>query len=58
MGSATPSGLQHGKVTVKNEINTNPNADMNIPNNDLDDIQMDDDDDDILGEIEGMDTIA
>lgn len=56
------SGLDHGKVNVKNEINTASNADTNVPktdtNNDLGDIQMDDDDDDILGEIEKMDTMA
>ncbi|KAJ7373806.1 hypothetical protein OS493_009128 [Desmophyllum pertusum] len=64
LGSTTQSGLEHGKVTVKNEINTTTNADdtSNAPvntntNDDLADIQMDDDDD-ILGEIEGMDTMA
>lgn len=65
LGSTTQSGLEHGKISVKNEINTTTNADdtSNAPvntdtNDDLADIQMDDDDDDILGEIEGMDTMA
>ena len=61
LGSAH-SGLEHGKVTVKNEINTTSNSDTNVPktdtSNDLGDIQMDDDDDDFLGEIEKMDTMA
>lgn len=62
LGSAVNSGLEHGKVTVKNEINITNNADTNVTttdtNNELGDIQMDDDDDDILGEIEKMDTMA
>lgn len=53
-GSAAPSGLGHGKVTVKNELNSTPDTNVN---NDIGDIQMDDDDD-MLGEIEGMETMA
>lgn len=56
MGSATPSGIQHGRVAVKKEIN--PDNIVNIANNDLGDFHMDDNDDDILGEIERMDTTA
>lgn len=57
MGSATPSGIQHGRVAVKREINSGNK--VNIPSNGLSDIYMnDDDDDDLLGEIERMDTIA
>lgn len=55
LGSATPSGIDHGKITVKNETNSAPDTSTN--NNDIGDIQMDDDDD-MLGEIEGMDTMA
>ena len=55
LGSATPSGIAHGKITVKNETNSAPDTSTN--NNDIGDIQMDDDDD-MLGEIEGMDTMA
>lgn len=58
LGSAAHSGLDHGKVTVKNEINSTTNVLKTDTNNDLGDIQMDDDDDDILGEIEKMDTMA
>ncbi|PFX22105.1 DNA primase large subunit [Stylophora pistillata] len=57
MGSATPSGIQHGRVAVKREINSGNK--VNIPSNGLSDIYMnDDDEDDLLGEIERMDTIA
>ncbi|CAH3160276.1 unnamed protein product [Porites lobata] len=54
LGNDTPSGLEHVKATVKNEKNGAPNA---TTSNDIGDIQMDDDDD-MLGEIEGMDTMA
>ncbi|XP_020623549.1 DNA primase large subunit-like [Orbicella faveolata] len=57
LGSAAHSGLDHGKVTVKNEINSSTNVPQTDTDNDLGDIQMDDDDD-ILGEIEKMDTMA
>lgn len=50
--SVAPSGLDHGKVTIKNETKGNTNE-----NDDFGDIQMDDDDD-MLGEIEGMDTMS
>lgn len=59
LGSAAHSGLEHGKVTVKNEISSITNVPKTDTDNDLCDIQMDDDDDDdILGEIEKMDTMA
>ena len=48
-----PSGLDHRRVTIKNEIKDSTNVNEN---NDIGDIQMDDDDD-MLGEIEGMDTM-
>lgn len=57
LGSAAHSGLEHGKVTVKNEISSTTNVPKTDTDNDLGDIQMDDDDD-ILGEIEKMDTMA
>ncbi|XP_044174076.1 DNA primase large subunit-like [Acropora millepora] len=50
--SVAPSGLDHGKVTIKNETKGNTNE-----NDDFGDIQMDDDDD-MLGDIEGMDTMS
>ncbi|XP_015757797.1 PREDICTED: DNA primase large subunit-like isoform X2 [Acropora digitifera] len=52
--SVAPSGLDHGKVTIKNETKGMSNTNEN---NDFGDIQMDDDDD-MLGEIEGMDTMS
>ena len=52
--SVAPSGLDHGKVTIKNERKGITNCNEN---NDFGDIQMDDDDD-MLGEIEGMDTMS
>lgn len=54
LGNDTRSGLEHVKTTVKNEKNGAHNA---TTSNDIGDIQMDDDDD-MLGEIEGMDTMA
>ena len=54
LGNDTPSGLEHIKATVKNEKNGASNT---TTSNDIGDIQMDDDDD-MLGEIEGMDTMA
>ncbi|XP_068681168.1 DNA primase large subunit-like [Montipora foliosa] len=48
-----PSGLDHRRVKIKNEIKDSTNINEN---NDIGDIQMDDDDD-MLGEIEGMDTM-
>lgn len=51
---AAPSGIDHGKITIKNETRTVANVTENC---DIGDIQMDDDDD-MLGEIEGMDTMA
>ena len=45
------------KVTVKNETNRTTNVPKTDTDIDLGDIQMDDDDD-ILGEIEKMDTMA
>ena len=53
--NGAPSGLDHGKLTIKNETKSTLSSNEN---NDIGDIQMDDDDDDILGEIEGMDTMA
>ena len=58
LGTAAHSGLDHGKVAVKNEINSTTNVPKTGTDNNLGDIQMDDDDDDILGEIEKMDTMA
>ena len=52
--SVAPSGLDYGKVTIKNETKGMSNTNEN---NDFGDIQMDDDDD-MLGEIEGMDTMS
>lgn len=57
LGTAAHSGLDHVKVTVKNETNRTTNVAKTDTDNDLGDIQMDDDDD-ILGEIEQMDTMA
>lgn len=54
LASDPPSGLDHGKVSIKNETKSNPSSNEN---NDIEDIQMDDDDD-MLGEIEGMDTMS
>ena len=53
-GSDTPSGLVPAKA-VKNEKNSTPNSNIS---NEIGDIPMDDDDDDMLGEIEGMETMA
>ena len=55
LASGAPSGLDHGKVSIKNETKSTPSGNEN---NDIGDIQMDDDDDDMLGEIEGMDTMS
>ena len=55
LSSDAPSGLDHGKVNIKNETKSTSSSNEN---NDIGDIQMDDDDDDMLGEIEGMDTMA